>query len=341
MDPRSRSGDATASPPATDRRRRGEGRVSNACDLCKSRKVKCDGKSPCAYCISRSRASTCRISGPKTQQRNRQTIGGSSPQRLVDPQAQNRANSSIPLRSSHSEEPAENHEDRQHTAVPLEARLLRDTQGKMIFIGDCAPLSFLQTVRQLIATKVTTESLPTQLSRDSVVETPSAEHPSDQQPSLIPRISPSEIDTYLEAYYTATYGLVNFFDEDELRSNMKVWASLTDAGPEQNQKDSQSTSSALFYLIIAIGAQERNERKSELWFRTSRRIFISHLESDTTVVTVCGFALISLYMLRSFQPNGAYLNFGMSRKITYWHGFLILQVYLPARATRSDCTGRK
>jgi hypothetical protein len=56
----------------------------------------------------------------------------------------------------------DHHED---TAVPLEARLLRDAQGKVIFVGDCAPLSFLQTVRHLIASEVDPNGFPFHLSR--------------------------------------------------------------------------------------------------------------------------------------------------------------------------------
>jgi hypothetical protein len=55
------------------------------------------------------------------------------------------------------------------TAVPLEGRILRDAQGQVIFIGDCAPLSFLQTVRHLIASEVDAEEFPVQASRDSII----------------------------------------------------------------------------------------------------------------------------------------------------------------------------
>ncbi|KAK8070040.1 hypothetical protein PG994_006656 [Apiospora phragmitis] len=37
-------------------------RIQNACDSCKSRKVKCDGKSPCSYCIRRRRSELCHYS---------------------------------------------------------------------------------------------------------------------------------------------------------------------------------------------------------------------------------------------------------------------------------------
>jgi hypothetical protein len=72
--------------------------------------------------------------------------------------------------------------DHRDTAVPLEARLLRDAQGKVIFIGDCAPISFLQTVRHLIATGA--EALPLQASRDSFVEAVQPEPANDPNREL-------------------------------------------------------------------------------------------------------------------------------------------------------------
>lgn len=53
-----------AEPP--EKRRRVD-RVPAACDLCKKRKVKCDGEQPCAYCQRKGRAETCIFTAPKVR----------------------------------------------------------------------------------------------------------------------------------------------------------------------------------------------------------------------------------------------------------------------------------
>lgn len=165
---------------ATAPKRRRIERVTAACDLCKFRKVKCDGQKPCAYCVRKKRGDTCVFSAPRPrtvhsagntpandaresvdhptprpiQQRRRSEESLHRPRDLQD----NGLGPSISPTVSRDD----HHED---TAVPLEARLLRDAQGKVIFIGDCAPLSFLQTVRHLIASEVDPDGFPVAASR--------------------------------------------------------------------------------------------------------------------------------------------------------------------------------
>uniref|UniRef100_A0A0B7JQA1 Zn(2)-C6 fungal-type domain-containing protein n=1 Tax=Bionectria ochroleuca TaxID=29856 RepID=A0A0B7JQA1_BIOOC len=54
------------------------------------------------------------------------------------------------------------------TEVPREARLLCDAEGKLIFIGDCAPLSFFQSVRQLVTNRVGPNAFAPETSRGLV-----------------------------------------------------------------------------------------------------------------------------------------------------------------------------
>ncbi len=168
---------ATESPAGLAKRRRLD-RVTAACDLCKKRKVKCDGEQPCAYCKLKDRAATCaftvskavdqiRPPGPIAHQPGR-TRSDTTPTR-------SRSHHSVP-RSGPLVSPTESRAERHHdTVVPLEGRILRDAQGKFIFIGDCAPLSFLQTVRHLIASEVDPEGFPLQAVRDSIIEVPPLE----------------------------------------------------------------------------------------------------------------------------------------------------------------------
>jgi hypothetical protein len=103
-------------------------------------------------------------------------------------------------------------------------------------------------------------------------------------------------------YAVVTSGLVELFGRDELLEEMKAWAGdlpirADDAG------------AAVLLLVLSIGAQESNEDRSAQWFHHARDILLKHMCSSMNVATVQGFTLVAIYMLRSYQPNGAYLYF--------------------------------
>ncbi|KAF2206804.1 hypothetical protein CERZMDRAFT_63215 [Cercospora zeae-maydis SCOH1-5] len=316
--------------PAPEKGRRRMERVIAACDLCKARKVKCNGELPCSYCKRKNRAETCVFSPPKQRSYLHPTLTKSAGNGQIG-----RRENDGPRRSTHSdgggpresEYPArapqthdgvadfgaslsptlsrdDHHDD---TVVPLEGRILRDAQGKVIFIGDCAPLSFLQTVRHLIASEVDAEELPVAASRDSIIEV-ARPRSSDQQSSIT--ISLREVDHLTEQYAVAVSGLADLFDHEQLFRDIKTW--VGDFTSHQ-----QDATSAVYYLVLAVGAQESNDGKAESWYKHAKDILLRHLTSSMNVSTVQGFALIAIYMLRAFQPNGAYLYFSLAARTAY------------------------
>ncbi len=105
--------------------------------------------------------------------------------------------------------------------MPLEGRILRDAQGKVIFIGDCAPLSFLQTVRHLIAAEVDAEGFPAAASRDSIIE---VARPTSAEGRPSRTLHLREIDELVRVYAVAVSGLADLFDHEQLLRDMKTWA---------------------------------------------------------------------------------------------------------------------
>jgi hypothetical protein len=190
------------------------------------------------------------------------------------------------------------------TVVPLEGRILRDAQGKFIFIGDCAPLSFLQTVRHLITSAEVDSGASVQAARDPIIEITRPESEEQQQ---YPAISLHEVESLVKEYITATSGLVELFQRDELSGELKIWAN-------NQTSNSGDAAAAVFYLVVAIGAQERFEEKAEAWFKKARELLLKYMCSSMNVSTVQGFTLIAIFMLRASQPNGAYLYF--CKKVT-------------------------
>lgn len=288
--------------PARAEKRRRTDRVIAACDLCKKRKVKCDGEKPCAYCQRKNRASTCSFSTPTV----RGQVHSASHTPVTHDNTQDRP--SPPRRRSHNDlvqppaslSPTVNRDDHQDdTAVPLEGRILQDAQGKTIFIGDCAPVSFLQTVRHLITSEVDHDGVSAQATRDSIIE---AARPGSFHRQHCPPVNPHQIDALIEEYMAATSGLVDLFCYDDLIKEMHNWAI-------EIRHTSDDPAAAVFYLVLAIGSQESSERNAEAWSEHARDCLTRHICGNMNVSIVQGYTLLAIFMLRAFQPNGAYLYF--------------------------------
>jgi hypothetical protein len=182
----------------------------------------------------------------------------------------------------------------------LEGRILRDAQGKVIFIGDCAPLSFLQTVRYLISSEVESEGFAVQASRDSMIEVARPEPLVGQTRSI--SCDGTDVKALVEEYCVVTSGLVDLFDRGDLIKEIDDWSSSMTTQPKD-------IGQAVFYLVLAIGSQERNEAQAETWFTDAQDVLMKNMCNSMNVATVQGFTLVAVYMLRAFQPNGAYLYF--------------------------------
>ena len=303
----------------SEKRRRFD-RVAAACDLCKKRKVKCDGEQPCGYCRRKYCADTCVFTAPKTRgarsventpvesaERRTATTRPQTPEERASSegasrQPVNHRSGAVDVGTSLS--PTMSRDDHpDDTVVPLEGRILRDAQGKVIFIGDCAPLSFLQTVRHLIASTVDPEGLPAQSVRDSIIEVarPVSSDHQQHMPLSFHQIRPL-VKGLVKGYFVAVSGLVDLFEQNDLLQEVQTWAS----GSVLHGNDSAA---AVFLLVIAIGGQESHEFQAEQWFMLARELLLKHLSNSMNVHTVQGFALVAVYMLRAFQPNGAYLYF--------------------------------
>ncbi|OAL01086.1 hypothetical protein IQ06DRAFT_221163 [Phaeosphaeriaceae sp. SRC1lsM3a] len=299
--------------PAQPEKRLRLDRVTAACDLCKRRKVKCDGAQPCAYCKRKKLAATCTF----TPAKERGTISAhNTPRESIvsrNSHSRSRAQSeghSEPIPEVETPSPTISRDDHHgsDTVVPLEGRILRDAQGKVIFLGDCAPLSFLQTVRHLISSEVGSDSFAIQATRDSIIEVARPDLPTGRRQFAPP--SPLNTQSLVEDYVVATSGLVDLFEYDELLRETRAWA----LDPTAHSGDAAA---AVFFLVMAIGAQERSEEQAEAWFDHARGLLLKHMCNSMNITTIQGFTLVAVYMLRAFQPNGAYLYFSLAARTAY------------------------
>lgn len=204
-------------------------------------------------------------------------------------------------------------DDHEEAEVPREARLLCDAQGKLIFIGDCAPLSFFQTVRQLVTTRVDQNAFAPQTSRYSVLENAISRSSFLSGASSPPEVKTEDLPAIISTYLSVTSGMADLFvSRSRLVEDMTIWASNHQVG---NRID--DVSSAVNYLVVAIGMQQTSEEAAQLYFEYARDQALANLNGNLSVDTVQAFILVTLYMLCACQINGAFLFFGIAVRAAY------------------------
>ncbi|KAM7192161.1 hypothetical protein V8F20_008996 [Naviculisporaceae sp. PSN 640] len=231
------------------------------------------------------------------------------------------------------------------TEVPRDARLVRDPQGKLIFIGDCAPLSFFQTVRRLVTSRVDANAF----SDGHGPSTGSENHSGGGTVAATtattgirtgifgsgsgpPEIDISTITAAVEAYFQITAGLVDLFEEEEdedddhhvdshgyapkLEESITTWANSVANGTVP-----ADAASAVNYLVLAIGHQAlvhppsslqppQDRDLSQSYFNYARTLAFADLTGNFGIGSLQGVQvhiLIAVYMLLAHHThtNGA------------------------------------
>jgi hypothetical protein len=198
------------------------------------------------------------------------------------------------------------------TEVPREARLLCDPQGKLVFIGDCAPLSLFQSVRQIVTRYVGPDAFAPETSRYSVLENASGEPLTSSSSSLAipshngsyPEVRHADVSRAVSNFTIVAAGLIDLFDKTRLTEDIILWANL--------EERPHNLASAINYLILAIGRHRDDEAGAQIYFEHARDHAWRSLSGNLGVGTSQAFLLITLYMLCSSQINSAFLVFGVA-----------------------------
>ncbi|KAK4034138.1 hypothetical protein C8A01DRAFT_49411 [Parachaetomium inaequale] len=203
-------------------------------------------------------------------------------------------------------------EEHEETEVPREARLLCDAQGKLIFIGDCAPLSFFQTVRRLVTSRVDANAFAPETSGYSALENVYSRPGTSGSFGVEPPAVKVPTGPTVAAYLDVTAGLIDLFDTTRLADDIAAWAEH--ARPRDNAVD---VPSAVNYLVLAIGCQKSDEHTAQLYFDYARNVAFASLSGNVGVASVQVFILITFYSLGACQINGAFLFFGIAARAAY------------------------
>ncbi|RHZ72625.1 hypothetical protein CDV55_107504 [Aspergillus turcosus] len=202
-------------------------------------------------------------------------------------------------------------DDKDGTApVPKVARLLRDGQGKFMYIGDSASLSFLQSVRRIVSLSIGRCEFTEDTSRHSMLEAFQTSSATQTGPLSAPP-SNDEAQRLARQYVLATSPLLDLFDLEEFYPRLANWVG--------NPTGDEDTVSSIFYLVLAIGVQvsETNQDLAEQYFVSGRQLAFSAFTETPSLYTIQSYVLISMYMLGACRRNGAFMNLGIALRAAY------------------------
>ena len=180
-----------------------------------------------------------------------------------------------------------------------------------MFVGDVAPMSHLQSIRHFLTALLGSDGFPSDLSCDSLLEQTDVPAPSDNDFSSW-AVNDSLIHSAVHAFSDATQGMLDVGSTNQLEHQIKRWIA--------ERQESDDIASAVNYLIMAIGMQHSDDQFANKYYHKARNITMTRLTTDTNPLTVQALLLISVYMLRSCQPNGAYIYFGLACRASYSMG---------------------
>jgi hypothetical protein len=188
-----------------------------------------------------------------------------------------------------------------------------------MFIGDAANLSFLQIIRRIVSESVGSCPFIDDPLRNFMVEVSPAGRRNwisaimSEPPA---RPSAAEAGYFLQWYKLATNCILNLYDDRDLEARLEPWA--TDAATPGEQQD--DAMSAIYYLILSIGAQACPEDKDELaerYFNYGRFLTASSVMEDPSLSTVGSYVLITMYLLGASRRNAAFMYLGIAVRAAY------------------------
>ncbi|KAL4872214.1 hypothetical protein BDV12DRAFT_183183 [Aspergillus spectabilis] len=291
-------------------------RCRRACDSCKRRKQKCNGEQPCTICIQRRKESECHFSDkparllrPSNDPKEAMLLSEHlvpTPQRQT---AMDHLLNSLEDTSASLEQQVTGDKDGA-APVPKVARLLRDGQGKFMYIGDSASLSFLQSVRRIVSLSIGRCEFTEDTSRHSMLEAFQSSSTTQTGPLVDPP-SNDEAQRLARQYVLATSPLLDLFDLEEFHPRLANWIG--------NPTGDEDTVSSIFYLVLAIGAQvsDTNQTLAEQYFVSGRQLAFSAFTETPSLYTIQSYVLISMYMLGACRRNGAFMNLGIALRAAY------------------------
>ncbi|KAH7328545.1 fungal-specific transcription factor domain-containing protein [Stachybotrys elegans] len=256
-------------------------RTARACDLCKRRKQKCNGKNPCISCVKKSQncvySGTLSSSGsssaktPESPTRGRtgekplhcDTIPEEEPENQParhpsfvppPPSAFHSATDAAPTSSAtkrtseqagHSLERPNRQPARSEpddeAIVDWQTRMLQDPYGRLLYVGESAALAYLQLIRMIVAVSDGSSDFTNDPNRHMIME--ALVPPTENVLYLLPDRDTAII--LVESYFVNTGGILQVLDRHDFEKSLDACYT--------NPLSVAKQSLCLIYLTMAIG----------------------------------------------------------------------------------------
>ncbi|KAH7021900.1 hypothetical protein EDB80DRAFT_628453 [Ilyonectria destructans] len=266
-----------------------------ACENCKRRKERCDGNLPCRRCVARRVQAQCQYSKLRGTSFSHQNAGARPRQPLVSVEETSFDSPSNTIGQPPHQTSSQTElyppgflgdavwtPTHLSTAFPSVCRLVRDSQGGSVFLGDSANESFLQQIRQLVAQ--TLGSCP-------FVDEPVQFHIVDDTSVSLVRWDETPAPPTKPSPAQASY----------------FWL--------EQREENTSLSTALYYLILANGAlscPEDEDHIADACFSYAR--YLTNLKSmdEPNLKSILCYSWIAFYQLGTGRRNAAYYSVGIA-----------------------------
>ncbi|KAK8026896.1 fungal specific transcription factor domain-containing protein [Apiospora marii] len=201
-------------------------------------------------------------------------------------------------------------------------RMLQDSTGRLLYVGDSASLSYLQWIRMIVEGISGPSDFTTDPRRHMIMEATMTLPPPSTPSGVLP--DRHTADVLVESYFVNTTGLVEVFDrelfhtqmnecyEDPLSVEPSVLCSLymvfaiglVMAGPRPGSPEE---------VIIEKLRSDKKVNRAEFFFRNAKSLAdpVSGFE-DADFWSIQALLLMSLYMLSVSKRNASYAYYGMA-----------------------------
>ncbi|KAI0023273.1 fungal-specific transcription factor domain-containing protein [Xylariomycetidae sp. FL0641] len=205
-------------------------------------------------------------------------------------------------------------------------RMLQDSTGRLLYVGDSASLSYLQWIRMIVESISGPSDFTVDPRRHMIMENNITLPPDIRPTGVLP--DQRTADILIKSFFINTAGFVEVFDRHVFMKSV-----------EECYKDPLNVTSSLLcllYLVFAIGLvmaaphpasdeeaiieKLRSERanRAELFFRNAKSLAdpVSGFE-DADFWSIQALLLMSLYMLAVSKRNASYAYFGMAARSAF------------------------
>jgi hypothetical protein len=174
-------------------------------------------------------------------------------------------------------------------------------------LGDSSASAVLQNVRAIVQTSIgkcdfTTSNIDPV--RNPPVST-SDTRLSSVKAYTAPSIDPDEAPRLLDWFLYSTNGMLDLFDHQRVHAELEAWAIDTRKKPDLQ--------SAVFYLVLAIGAQtcpDGLDLVADRYYRYGWHLGLEHATTDVEYASVQYFSLVGTYLMGQSLMNAAFIQIG-------------------------------